>query len=98
MMTLGDVLADKAARSYIEPQDLVKGDKITLKNGWKADVMGKAKSIRIFLRVYGFATELGDTYTRDIAHRDNPDGSVTRVKVVNQKHLKQFAAISAAGF
>ena len=81
----------------ILPKDLQKGDKVMLKNGWIAEVRGKAKGIRIFLLVHGYASELGDTYTRDVEYRMNPDGSRDAV-VLAPAHQKQFDSISKEGF
>ena len=47
-------------------KDLVKGMRVVLKNGWEADVMAKPKGTRIFLKVYGFETEMGDCWLKDV--------------------------------
>jgi hypothetical protein len=81
----------------IYPKDLVKGDKVFLKNGWRADVLGKARGTIILLKVYGHSTDIGDTYTRELGYRENADGKLDRI-IIEPKHEKKFAAIKAAGF
>lgn len=44
-----------------------KGDHVILRNGWEAEILDGYKSRPTRLaKVYGFVTEMGSVYTRDI--------------------------------
>ena len=79
----------------IEPKDLIKGDLCLLRDGFQATVFGRAKGVRICLQVNG---DIGDSYIDRLANRINPDGTSTKIKITNPKHLKQLSTIKAAGF
>jgi preprotein translocase subunit YajC len=47
--------------------DLKKGDRVHLNNGWRATIMDNKKGSIRFAQVEGFVTELGSIYVWDIA-------------------------------
>jgi hypothetical protein len=53
----------------IKTKDLVKGDIVYLKHtNWKAEILSKPRANVAFLKVWGNATECGDTYLKEIAY------------------------------
>lgn len=53
--------------------DLKKGDIVTLRNGWKAEMMDNLKGDTRLAKVFGDYTEIGSVYAHDIiyVHKDN---------------------------
>jgi len=45
---------------------LKKGHRVTLKNGWEADLLDNAKGNIRFAKVFGYCTEMGSVYSHDI--------------------------------
>jgi len=74
-------------------KDLVKGMRVVLKNGWEADVMAKPKGTRIFLKVYGFETEMGDCWLKDVATVVTPAGRYEALEL-NDKQKKEAEKIA----
>jgi len=54
--------------------DIKKGAKMVLTNGWKADMADNAKGIVRMAKVYGFETEIGSIYMHDVARVQTPAG------------------------
>jgi hypothetical protein len=46
--------------------NLKKGTKVRLRNGWDAEIFDNKKGEIRMAKVYGFATEIGSIYARDI--------------------------------
>lgn len=61
--------------------DLKKGDKVRLKNGWNATIEDNLKGNIRMATVEGFVTEMGSVYTHDIAFKFNPDETVEPVEL-----------------
>lgn len=50
----------------IKTNELRKGTKVKLRNGWLADIADNAKGNIRMAKVYGFETEIGSVYAHDI--------------------------------
>jgi hypothetical protein len=46
--------------------DLKRGARVLLANGWEADIMDSMKGNTRLARVYGYETEIGSVYSHDI--------------------------------
>ena len=46
--------------------DLKRGARVLLANGWEADIMDGMKGNTRLARVYGYETEIGSVYSHDI--------------------------------
>ena len=76
----------------VKTNDLKKGARILLANGWYGTIADNAKGVRRDVRVEGFHTETGSVYAHDIKYLINPDG--TRVAIEHtpaQLKLKAWA-------
>jgi hypothetical protein len=73
--------------------DLKKGARVQLRNGWQADVYDNAKGSRRMCKVYGFVTEIGSVYTHDITHVQTAAGW-ERVEL-SDRQAKEAAKILA---
>lgn len=51
---------------YVKTNDLKKGTRVFLRNGWEADIADNAKGDTRICTVYGFCTEMGSVYSHDI--------------------------------
>jgi len=60
--------------------ELKKGDKIHLRNGWDAKIEDNLKGNTRLCTVYGFCTEMGSVYSHDIMYKQNDDGSTTPIE------------------
>lgn len=55
----------------MKTNDLKKGTRVMLRNGWEADVMDNMRGNTRVCMVYGFETEAGSVYSHDIvAYKD----------------------------
>jgi hypothetical protein len=50
----------------MKTNDLKRGARVMLANGWEADIMDNMKGNTRMARVYGFETEIGSVYSHDI--------------------------------
>lgn len=50
----------------MKTNDLKKGARVMLGNGWEADIADNAKGNTRMATVYGFCTEMGSVYSHDI--------------------------------
>jgi hypothetical protein len=50
----------------IKTNDIKKGRRVMLRNGWEADICDNAKGNTRLAKVYGFETEMGSVYSHDI--------------------------------
>lgn len=48
--------------------DLKKGDKVLLRNGWNAQIEDNMKGNTRLCTVYGYCTEMGSVYSHDIMY------------------------------
>jgi hypothetical protein len=67
--------------------DLKKGDRIVLKNGWSATIWDNMRGNIRMAEVEGFVTELGSIYVWDIEGVD-----------LTPKQVRAQSAVKAAGF
>lgn len=51
----------------MKTNDIKKGMRIQLVNGWEADMVDNMKGNTRLAKVYGFETEIGSVYAHDIA-------------------------------
>lgn len=77
--------------------DLKKGDRVLLKNGWYATVKDNLKGNTRLALVEGFVTEMGSIYTHDIAFRIGANGMREPVEL-SPRQAKVSARIKAMGF
>lgn len=59
----------------MKTNDLKKGDRVRLRNGWFATVEDNRRGVRRMLTVEGFYTEMGDVYSHDIEYYILPEGT-----------------------
>ena len=50
----------------IKTNEIKKGERIRLRNGWEADMADNAKGNTRIAKVYGYETEIGSVYSHDI--------------------------------
>jgi hypothetical protein len=50
----------------MKTNDLKRGARVVLTNGWEADIMDNMKGNTRLARVYGFETEIGSVYSHNI--------------------------------
>lgn len=50
----------------MKTNDLKRGSRVMLANGWEADIMDNMRGNTRMARVYGFETEIGSVYSHDI--------------------------------
>lgn len=75
--------------------DIKKGDRIVLRNGWEAEMMDNAKGVVRMARVHGFETEIGSIYMYDVAVVETASGSWEPVKFTDGQR-KQIEKIKKA--
>lgn len=73
--------------------DLKKGDKVVLRNGWTATIEDNKKGNIRLAKVNGFVTKLGSIYVWDISH------TATHQPIeLTEAQKKAHARVRAAGF
>jgi hypothetical protein len=60
--------------------ELKKGDKVRLSNGWDAKIEDNQRGNTRLATVYGLFTEMGSVYSHDIVFKYNADGSTTKIE------------------
>ena len=79
--------------------DLKKGDRVVLHNGWKATIEDNKKGNTRMATVEGFATEIGSIYAWDIKGKvDFQSGNILDTIELTAKQSKAKAAVNAWGF
>jgi len=78
--------------------ELKKGDKIRLRNGWDAKLEDNLKGNTRLCTVYGLFTEMGSVYSHDMMWKQNADGSVAEVIEHTPAQLKLKQRCAAMGF
>ena len=81
----------------MKTNDIKKGTRIQLSNGWLGTMMDNMKGIRRMAEVEGFVKDIGSIYAFDIyrAHNDNGDWEFIKL---TPAQIKQQKAIKAMGF
>lgn len=64
----------------MKTNDLKKGDRVQLRNGWYATVQDNLKGNTRYLEVEGFSTETGSVYAHDIVLKINANGINTPIE------------------
>jgi hypothetical protein len=77
--------------------DMKKGQKGKLKNGWNFQIQDNLKGVIRMAKVWGFETETGSIYVHDIAWVDMPDGGREAIEFTPAQALK-IKNIKAWGF
>lgn len=77
--------------------ELKKGDKVILTNGWKADIVDNGKGNIRYAKVYGFYTETGSIYAWDIDYKVNSiTGELVKIELT-EKQKKDRARAEGMG-
>ena len=61
-------LAVYSSMIAIKTNEIKKGERIRLRNGWEADMADNAKGNTRMAKVYGYETEIGSVYSHDIMY------------------------------
>lgn len=62
----------------MKTNELKKGDRVQLRNGWFATIADNMKGNTRLAKVEGFVTEIGSVYSHDIVrHIATPDGALS---------------------
>lgn len=77
--------------------DMKKGTWGYLKNGWKFEIADNKKGIIRLAKVWGFETELGSIYVKDIGSVYVGNGGYEQIKF-SPAQAKQLQAVARAGF
>lgn len=78
----------------MKTNDLKKGDKVELRNGWMATIEDNKKGNTRMATVYGHCTEMGSVYAHDIIHLIDGDSNEkfiiehTPEQLAHQKRIK----------
>lgn len=78
----------------MQSNELKKGDKVILKNGWKATIEDNLKGNIRLATVEGLVTEMGSIYVWDIAHKIDTGERID----LTPKQLKSKGMVNALGF
>lgn len=83
----------------MKTNELKKGVRVKLRNGWEADIADNAKGNTRMAKVYGFETEIGSVYSHDIVLAQSPIDGKSWVKVEHTPaQIKLKASLAAVGF
>ncbi len=77
--------------------ELKKGDKVHLRNGWDAKLEDNLKGNTRLCTVYGTFTEMGSVYSHDMMSKENSDGTKEMIEHTPAQ-LKCKARCGALGF
>jgi len=64
----------------VKTNELKKGDKVRLRNGWDAEIMDNMKGNTRLAKVFGFYTEIGSVYSHDILYCTS---GLTRIEITH---------------
>ena len=64
----------------VKTNDLKKGARVRLRNGWYATIADNARGNIRMATVEGYETETGSVYSHDIMHVANPDGTLSAIE------------------
>lgn len=82
--------------TLVKTNDLKKGMRVKLSNGWYATIQDNAKGNTRLAIVEGFVTEMGSVYAHDIVEANIADAWVTISHTPQQQKMKQ--AVKTWGF
>jgi len=69
--------------------ELKKGDRVLLRNGWYATIEDNARGNTRLASVEGFGMEMGSVFSHDIICKANGDGTMTMIEhTPQQKKLR----------
>jgi hypothetical protein len=75
----------------MQTNDLKKGVRVQLRNGWQATMQDNKKGNSRLATVYGFVTEMGSVYAHDIVSFQDVNGEWLPVEHTDkQKQVKKF--------
>ena len=69
----------------LKTNDLKKGTRVRLKNGWEAEIFDNMRGNIRQAKVFGDYTEIGSIYAHDIDTVINPDGTETKIELDEAK-------------
>ena len=81
----------------MKTNELKKGDRIRLHNGWYATIMDNKKGNTRLANVEGLYTELGSIYAWDIKFYINSEGSIIPIELT-PKQIKDKNMVQSFGF
>jgi len=81
----------------MKTNDLKKGARVMLSNGWEADIWDNCKGVTRVALVYGFETEAGSVYSHDIAYFRADNGTWGKVEHTPAQ-LKLKAQVRTFGY
>lgn len=77
----------------MKTNDLKKGDRVQLRNGWYATIEDNKKGNTRLATVEGIYTEMGSVYSHDIVRKINADGTSTLLEYTDaQVKLRRMVA------
>lgn len=82
--------------SLVKTNDLKKGTRVKLANGWYATLIDNARGNTRMAAVEGYVTEMGSVYAHDIVEANIADAWVTISHTPQQQKMKQ--AVKTWGF
>jgi hypothetical protein len=78
----------------MKTNELKKGDRVRLTNGWDAIVEDNKKGNTRVCTVFGYFTEMGSVYSHDIKFKYEYDGSLSYIELtpaqIELKNLVRF--------
>lgn len=86
----------------IKTNDIKKGQRVMLRNGWEADMMDNGRGNTRLAMVFGFEREAGSVYAHDIMRvqvkDDSPNGYTWQRVEHTVAQIKLRARVAAYGF
>ncbi len=82
----------------MKTNEMTKGVRVLLRNGWEADMMDNMKGNTRLVKVYGIECEIGSVYSHDIVAYKDGDGDWCQNVEYTPAQLKCKAAVKAMGF
>lgn len=78
----------------MKTNDLKKGTRVKLRNGWLADIADNRKGDTRMATVYGFETEMGSVYSHDIVAAQSPIDGKSWVAIEHTPAQNKLRAIA----
>jgi len=78
--------------------ELKKGARVMLANGWEADIMDNMKGNTRMAKVYGYECEIGSVYSHDIVAYKGADGAWRNDIEYTPAQLQCKETVKAFGF
>lgn len=73
----------------MKTNDLKRGTRVLLANGWEADIMDSMKGNTRLAKVYGYETEIGSVYSHDIVKTRIGDEWFDIAHTIDQDKLRE---------